>query len=101
MARGLERVAARGDHQPTRQRGIAKSYFRLGGMNVDVDLARVAVEKHNRRAVTLAREIVDVRGPQRARDHLVAHRASVDERELMQRVRLVEGRQTDPPGDAR
>ena len=72
----------RADDDAAHEAGVAEPHFGLGGMHVDVDLARIAVEEEDRDAVPLARQIIEIGAAQRAGDQFVAHRAAVDEGEL-------------------
>ena len=75
------------------QSGIAKAHFRLGRMNVDVDLARVERDEQHHQRVTIARQIVGVSPAHRADEKLVAHRPAVDEQILAERIGARERRQ--------
>ena len=100
MQRGFERLFDRADDQAAHQTAIAKAHLGLGGMDVDVDLPRVAGDEQDRDGMAALREIVEIGGAQGAGDQLVAGGAGVDEEILRQRVGLVEGRQADIAGEA-
>ena len=100
MARRGEGLAHRADQQRPDEAAVAEAHFGFGGMDVDVDLAGRAIDEQDGDAMTVARDEIECGGAQGARQQPVARRAAVDEEILRERVRLVEGRQTDPAGNA-
>ena len=90
-----EALLDRADHEPAHETRIAKAHFGFRRVDVDVDLARIAGDEERDHCVAVGRQEVHVGRPQRARERLVAHRAAVDEDELVKRVRPAEGRQAD------
>ena len=71
----------------------------LAGMDIDVDLARVAFDEQRDDSVAVGGQKIHIGRPNRAGEDLVAHRPAVDENRLRERVRPAEGRQPDPPGE--
>ena len=69
-------------------------------MDVDVDLARIAVDEQRHHRVAVGRQKVHIRCAERAGERLVAHRPAVDEDELLERVRAAEGREPDAASEA-
>ena len=96
MQRLGEPLLQRPDDEAAHEAGVAKAHFRLGGMDVDVDLARVAFDEQRQDRVPVGRQEIHVGRPHRAGEILVAHGPAVDEDELRERVRPAEGRHADP-----
>ena len=83
------------DHQAPDEAGVAEADFRLRGMDVDVNEARVAIKEKCQDREAVAHEVVGIGGRNRAHQQLVAHRPAADEQELAFPVGAVEGRQAD------
>ena len=79
MSRRGEGLAHRADQQRAHQPAVAEAHFGFGGMDVDVDFARRAIDEQDRDAMAVARDEVERGGAQGARKQPVAHRAAVDE----------------------
>ena len=78
---------------------VAKAHFGLGRVDVDVDLARVALDEQGGDRVPVGGQEIEIGRAQRAGERLVAHRPPVDEQELLGGVRPAEGRQADAAGE--
>ena len=85
-SRGAECVAQGRNNQRTYKPRIAETHFRLGRMNIDVDLARLDRKEEGDRRKAVAEQEIRIGRPHRAEQHLVAHRAAVDEIELAEAV---------------
>ena len=98
-ARRVQRLADRADHRRAHRARVAEAQLGLGRMDVDVDLAGIdrEEERHHRKAV--AEDEIGIGGAHRAEQHLVAHRAAVDEVELAERIGARIGRQPREPRD--
>ena len=97
MQRLGEPLLQRPDDEAAHEACIAKAHFRLGGMDVDVDLGGSHSTNSASGRVPVGGQEIDIGRPHRAGENLVAHGAAVDEHILRQRVRPAEGRQADPP----
>ncbi len=99
--RAVERLGEpllhRPDDEAAHQARVAEAHFRFGGVDVDVDLARVAFDEQRDDRVPVSGQEIHVGRAHRAGEDLVAHGAAVDEHELGERVRPAVGRQADPP----
>ncbi|MBV6487869.1 MAG: hypothetical protein GHHEDOFH_01823 [Pseudorhodoplanes sp.] len=62
-------------------------------MDVDVDLARIERHEKRQHRVAVARQVIGIGGAHGADEKLVAHRPSVDEQVLAERIGAREGRQ--------
>src|SRR5450432_3440917 len=100
MQRVLKRLPDRADDKAAHQAAIAKAHLRLGGMDVDVDVAGVAFNEECDDGVAVAREIVEIGGAQGAGEQFVAHGAAVDVEILRRRVALAEGRKSGKAAEA-
>jgi hypothetical protein len=69
----------RADDESADGAGVAKAHFRFRGVDVDVDLARVAFDEQSRHRVPVRGHEIEIGAPQRAGERLVAHRPPVDE----------------------
>ena len=85
------------DDEAAHEACIAKAHFRLGGMDVDVDLGGRAFDEQGEDGVSVGGQKIHIGRAHRAGENLVAHRPAVDEDILGERVRPAEGRQADPP----
>ena len=81
--------------------GVAKAHLGFRRMDVDVDLARIALDEQGRDRVPVGGQEIEIGPAQRAGERLVAHRPPVDEQELLGGVRPAEGRQADAAGKPR
>ena len=75
------------------QAGIAEAHFELRRMHVHVELRRVELNEERGDGEAVAREHVGIGGAERTGEKRIAKRPAVDEHELMERIRAVEGRQ--------
>ena len=73
------------DDQPAHRAGVAEPDLGFGGVDVHINKRRVAVDKERRHRVPITRQHVHISGAQGPQQHLVAHRAPVDEKELRHR----------------
>ncbi len=78
----LQRVHDQRAHQPR----IAKPHLGLGGMHIGVDFLRIERHEQRHHRMAVARQIVGIGRAHRADDQLVAHRPSVDEQILSERI---------------
>ena len=97
MAGVGDRAFQAADDETAHQTRIAKAHFGLCGMDVDVNLARIAFEIERERGVAARRQEIDIGAAHRAREQLVAHRPAVDEDILHGRGRAMPGRE---PGES-
>ena len=68
MQRRLERLLQRADDQAAHEAGVAEPHLRLGRMDVDVDIARVAFDEQRRDAPCRSRgQIIEIGRAQGAR----------------------------------
>ena len=81
--------------------GVAKAHFALRRVDVDVDLAGLALDQQGRDGVPVGRQEIEIGATQRAGQRLVADRPPIDEQELLRRVRPAEGRKPHPAGKPR
>ena len=95
MQRLAQPLLDRANDQAADGLGVAKAHFRLGRMDVDVDLARVALEKKAADRMSVRGQEIEISAPERAGERLVAHRPPIDEQELLGRVRPAVGGQAD------
>ena len=72
---------------------IAKAHLGLGGMHVDVDLARIERDEQRHQRMAVARQIVRIGAAHHADEQLVAHRPAIDEEILAERIGARERRQ--------
>ena len=73
--------------------GIAEAHLGLGGMHVDVDLARIERDEQRHDRMPVARQVVGIGAAHHADQELVAHRPAVDEQILPERIGAGVGRQ--------
>ena len=66
MTRRLERLAQRTGDQIAHAAGIAKAHLRLGRMDVDVDLARVAFDEEGRDSMPVGGKDIEIGPAQRS-----------------------------------
>ena len=88
-------MAQGADDQPPDQPGIAEADLRLGGMDIDIDLAGRAVEKQRDDRVAILRQHVLIGAAHRPDEQLVPHRPAIDDEVLVARDAAIEGRQAD------
>ena len=88
-----ERLLQRAHDQRAHEPAVAKAHFGLGRMHVDVDLARVELDEQSEDRLAVARQIVRISRAHGPEEELVAHRPSVDEQVLPERVGATERRQ--------
>jgi len=93
VPRSGQRMAQRREDQPAHHPRLAKPDLGLGGMHVHVHPLGRTVQKQRRRRVPALRQQIRVGRAQRAKQQLVAHRASVDEEKLRHRSAARIGRQ--------
>ena len=75
--RGLvQRRLQRADNQTADQTGIAKPYFCLCWMHIDVDKREIAIEEKGRHRVAVAREIIRIRSFEGTQQQPVPHGVS-------------------------
>ena len=98
MPGGVERVAQRADDKTANEGGVAKADLGLGGVDIDVDLGRRAVDEQRDDRVAVARQHVLIGAAHRADQQPVAHRPAVDHEVLVARQPAIERRQADPAG---
>ncbi len=67
--------------------GVAKAHFGFRRMDVDVDFGWIAFDEQSRDRMPVRRQEIEIGAPERAGERLVAHRAPVDEQELLGGVR--------------
>jgi len=48
LERRLQTLFQGANHEPARKARITKAHFRLGRMDIDIDLARIAIEKQDK-----------------------------------------------------
>ena len=101
MQRLVQALLDRPDDEAPDDGGVAKAHLGLGRMDVDVDLARIALDEQGRDRMPVGGQEIEVGPAQRAGQRLVAHRPPVDEQELLGGVRPAEGRQAHPAGKPR
>ena len=81
------------NHEPARKARITKAHFRLGRMDIDIDLARIAIEKQDKGWMPPLRHIIHVSRAHRANEQFVADGPPVDEEILRLRIGFVPCRQ--------
>src|SRR3984957_8964158 len=96
MQRFAYALLERADDESADGLRVAKAHLGLRRMDVDVDLARVALDEQGRDRVPIGGQEIDVRPAQRAGQRLVPYRPPVDEQELLGRVWPAIGRQARP-----
>ena len=101
MQRLVQALLDRPDDEAPDDGGVAKAHLGLGRMDVDVDLARFALDEQGGDRMPVGGEEIEIGPAQRAGERLVAHRPPVDEQELLGSVRPAEGRQAHPAGKPR
>ena len=95
----FQRPSNRIHHRFANRIRIAKPDFAFGRMHIHVDRGRVDRQEQRNRRKAVAEHEVRIGRPYCAKQHLVAHRAAVDEVELAQRVGARISRQPGEPGD--
>ncbi len=93
MSRPRQGVSQAADDQAADQTRIPEPHLGLGRMHVDVQLARVELDKQGGGRMPVARQEVRVGRPERALQQPVAHRPAIDEKVLVGRVAPRIGRQ--------
>ena len=93
MQRFVQMLLDRADDQAADGRRVAKAHFGLRRVDVDVDLSGIAFDEQRRNRMPVGGEEIEIGAPERAGERLVAHRAPVDEQELLGGVRPTIGRQ--------
>ncbi len=88
-----ERLLQGADQQAADQAGIAEAHLGLGGVHVDVDLARIEGDEQRDDRMAVARQVIRIGGAHHADEEPVAHRPAVDEQILPERVGAGERRQ--------
>ena len=86
MQRLVQALLDRADDQAAHGRRVAKAHFGLGGMDVDVDLARLAFDEQSRDRMAVGGQEIEI-GARAARRRAVLSRTAppVDEQELLAR----------------
>ena len=100
MQRLVQMLLDRADDQAANGRGVTKAHFGFRRVDVDVDLRRIAFDEQRRDRMPVRGQEVEIGASERAGERLVAHRAPVDEQELLRGVRPAIGRQAHPAGEA-
>ncbi len=99
MQRLVQALLDRADDESADGRRVAKAHFGFRRVDVDVDLRRLAFDEERRDRVPVGGQEIEIGAAQRAGERLVAHRAPVDEQELLGGVRPAIGRQAHPAGE--
>jgi len=60
LERRLQTLFQGANHEPARKARITKAHFRLGRMDIDIDLARIAIEKQDKGWMPPLRHIIHV-----------------------------------------
>ena len=98
MALFIERAAKSADDQTPNGRRIAKAYFRLCRMDVDVDLIERHLEKQSGDGMPVPGNKVPIGGAERTDEQPILHRARIHEEILLVRNAPIEGWQADDAG---
>ena len=101
MAYPGKRLLQRADNQPAHQTGIGEAHLRLGWMNIDIDVAWLAVDEQRQRRMSVVREEVHIGGANGAAEQLVLHWPPIDINILPLGVAAMIGGQTSESAQAR
>ena len=82
----------RRDEQSADETGIAEPHLGLGGMNIDVDLARIGIDEQCDDRMPVARHQIGIGTAQRADQQAILHRSAIDDKELMRGGGAIIGR---------
>ena len=97
----VQALLDRADNQAPDSGRVAKAHFGLRRVDVDVDLVGSAFDEQGRNRMPVGRQEIEIGAAQRAGERLIAHRAPVDEQELLGGVRSAIGRQAHPAEETR
>ncbi len=91
-----QRMAQRAEYEIAHVPCVAKTHFVLGGMHVDVDLARIEFEIQHEHRMTAVEQHVPIRLPHCIRNDAIFHRTAVHEEVLLIGLCARMSRQPDP-----